>query len=171
MDTVEAIELAPDGARTREALVAELDGHGPMLLAAARVITLDTAEAEDLVQTTFEIALRRLGDLREPRAMRAWLLTIQTREAFRVVRRMRNFVSLDRRVGEIPTKGVDLAQRADVRQALGRLPRRVRAAIALHHLAGLSVAETARALGVSENTVKSQLKTGLGRLRQELRDG
>jgi DNA-directed RNA polymerase specialized sigma24 family protein len=135
MDTVEAIELAPPGSRTREALVAELDGHGPMLLAAARVITLDTAEAEDLVQTTFEIALRRLGDLREPRAIRAWLLTIQTREAFRVVRRLRNLV------------------------------------IALHHLAGLSVAETARALGVSENTVKSQLKTGLGRLREELRDG
>jgi len=47
----------------------------------------------------------------------------------------------------------------------------MRAAIALHHLSGLSVAETARALGVSENTVKSQLKTGLGRLREELRDG
>lgn len=171
MDTVDAIELAPAGSRTRDALVAELDGHGPILLAAARLITLDTAEAEDLVQTTFEIALRRLDDLREPRAMRAWLLTIQTREAFRVVRRLRRLVSLDGRVAEIPSQGVDLAQRADVRQALGRLPRRTRAAIALHHLAGLSVAETARALVVSENTVKSQLKTGLGRLREELRDG
>lgn len=171
MDTVEAIELAPAGSRTRDALVVELNGHGPMLLAAARVITLDSAEAEDLVQTTFEIALRRLGDLREPRAMRAWLLTIQTREAFRVVRRLRRLVSLDGRVAEIPSAGVDLAQRTDVRLALGRLPRRTRAAIALHHLAGLSVADTARALGVSENTVKSQLKTGLGRLREELRDG
>lgn len=171
MDTVDAIALAPAGSPTRETVVAELDSHGPMLLAAARVITLDSAEAEDLVQTTFEIALRRLDDLREPRAMRAWLLTIQTREAFRVVRRLRRLVSLDGRVAEIPSAGVDLAQRTDVHLALGRLPRRVRAAIALHHLAGLSVAETARALGVSENTVKSQLKTGLGRLREELRDG
>ena len=171
MDTVEALELPPAGTRTREALVEELDGHGPLLLAAARLITLDRAEAEDLVQTTFEIALRRLDDLREPRALRAWLLTIQTREAFRVVRRLRRLVSLDARVAEIPSQGVDLAQRTDVRQALGRLPRRTRAAIALHHLAGLSVADTARALGVSENTVKSQLKTGLGRLREELRDG
>ncbi|MBA2720399.1 MAG: sigma-70 family RNA polymerase sigma factor [Chloroflexi bacterium] len=171
MDTADAIALAPAGSPTRETLVAELDGHGPMLLAAARVITLDTAEAEDLVQTTFEIALRRLDDLREPRAMRAWLLTIQTREAFRVVRRLRRLVSLDGRVAEIPSPWVDLAQRTDLRQALGRLPRRTRAAIALHHLAGLSVADTAQALGVSENTVKSQLKTGLGRLREELRGG
>ena len=171
MDTVEAIELAPAGSRTRDALVEELHGHGPMLLAAARVITLDTAEAEDLVQTTFEIALRRLDGLREPLALRAWLLTIQTREAFRVMRRLRRLVSLDGRVTEIPSPSADLAQRADVRQALARLPRRTRAAIALHHLAGLSVAETARALGVSDNTVKSQLKTGLGRLREELRDG
>jgi RNA polymerase sigma factor (sigma-70 family) len=171
MDTAEALDLTDDRSRMRNVLVEELHGHGPMLLAAARVITLDTAEAEDLVQTTFEIALRRLDDLREPRALRAWLLTIQTREAFRVVRRLRRLVSLDGRVAEIPSQGVDLAQRADVRQALVRLPRRTRAAIALHHLAGLSVADTARALGVSENTIKTQLKTGLDRLREELRDG
>ncbi len=76
-----------------------------MLLAAARVITLDKDEAEDLVQTTFEIALRRLDGLREPRALRAWLLTIQAREAFRVIRRLRRLVSLDARVGEIATHG------------------------------------------------------------------
>jgi RNA polymerase sigma factor (sigma-70 family) len=171
MDTAEVIELAAADSHTREALVDELYGHGPMLLAAARVITLDNEEAQDLVQTTFEIALRRLDALREPRALQAWLLTIQTREAFRVVRRLRRLVSLDGRVREIATSGPDLAQRADVRQALSSLPRRTRAAIALHYLAGLTVPETARALGVSENTVKSQLKTGLSRLREELRDG
>ena len=50
------------------------------------------------------------------------------------------------------------------------MPRRVRAAIALHYLEGYSVRETAAALGVSENTIKTQLKTGLSRLREELRD-
>lgn len=171
MGTAEVIQLAPVDSRPRDALVDELYGHGPMLLAAARVITLDNDEAEDLVQTTFEIAIRRLDGLREPRALGAWLLTIQTREAFRAVRRLRRLVSLDGRVSEIATHDPDLAQRADVRQALSGLPRRTRAAIALHYLAGLTVLETARALGVSENTIKSQLRTGLGRLREELRDG
>jgi RNA polymerase sigma-70 factor (ECF subfamily) len=57
-----------------------------------------------------------------------------------------------------------------LRDGLAALPRRVRAAIALHYLEGYSVRETAAALGVSENTIKTQLKTGLTRLREELRD-
>ena len=66
-----------------------------MLLAAARLITLNDAEAQDLVQATFEIALRRIETLREPSAIRAWLLRIETREAFRVVRRLRRLIRLD----------------------------------------------------------------------------
>jgi RNA polymerase sigma factor (sigma-70 family) len=171
MDVADVIERVRADPGVRDVLVDELYGHGPILLAAARVITLDNDEAEDLVQTTFEIALRRMDGLREPLALRAWLLTIQSREAFRVVRRLRRIVRLDGRTEEIPSQGADLAQRADIRQALSGLPRRTRAAIALHYLAGLTVPETALALGVSQNTIKTQLKAGLGRLREELRDG
>src|SRR5258705_7524183 len=123
MNIAEVTELAAADSHTRETLVDELYGHGPVLLAAARVITLDNEEAQDLVQTTFEIALRRLGGLREPDALRAWLLTIQAREAFRVVRRLRRLVSLDGRVREIAASGPDFEQRADVRRALSSLPR------------------------------------------------
>ena len=165
------VEVTADRSMAERLSVEAIQEHGAMLLATARLLTLDEAEAQDLVQTTFEIALRHLDDLREPRALRSWLLTIQTREAFRAVRRLRRLVSLDGRVGEIATQGTDLAQRADVRQAISGLPRRTRAAIALHHLAGLTVPETARALGVSQNTIKSQLRSGLGRLREELGDG
>ncbi|MDP9224649.1 MAG: sigma-70 family RNA polymerase sigma factor [Actinomycetota bacterium] len=170
MESAQMTELARGEARIRDALVDELYTHGPVLLAAARVITLDDDEAQDLVQTTFEIALRHLDGLRDPRALRAWLLRVQTREAFRVVRRLRRLVSLDGHVHEVPTVGSDPTQRIDVRDGMARLPRRTRAAIALHYLAGLSVPETARALGVSENTIKSQLKTGLARLREDLHD-
>jgi RNA polymerase sigma-70 factor (ECF subfamily) len=156
---------------TRESALAALHEHGPMLLAAARVITLDDDEAKDLVQTTFEIALRKGDTLREPAALRAWLLRIETREAFRVVRRLRRVVRLDGHVTELASPGSDLAARADMRQALMTLPVRTRAAVALHHLAGLSVRETADALGVTENTIKSQLKSGLARLREVLDDG
>jgi RNA polymerase sigma factor (sigma-70 family) len=156
--------------RPREALADALYTHGPVLLASARVITLDDDEAQDLVQTTFEIALRRIDSLREPTALRSWLLAIQTREAFRLVRRLRRQVRFDPEVHEIADTGPDLASRADVRRALAALPRRTRAAIALHYLAGLPIAETALALGVSENTIKSQVKTGLARLREVLGD-
>ena len=57
-----------------------------------------------------------------------------------------------------------------IREALKGLSPRVRAAIVLHHMAGLPVAEVVVALGVSQNTIKTQLRTGLARLRQVLGD-
>jgi RNA polymerase sigma factor (sigma-70 family) len=171
METVQVTEGSPATGLARDEVVGGLAAHGPVLLATARLITLDPDEAQDLVQTTFEIAIRSAGSLRDPAALRAWLLRIEVREAFRLVRRLRRLVSLDGRVVELAGPSPDLAQRADVRAGLARLPPRVRAAIALHHMAGLSVAETARAMGVSENTVRSQLRTGLARLREDLGDG
>jgi len=170
MQTGKVIELSAAKPRSRELAIEALNEHGPTLLAAARVITLDDDEAKDLVQTTFEIALRRIDTLREPSALLAWLLRIETREAFLVVRRLRRVVRLDGHVRELVSPGTDLAAGADMRQALMALPARTRAAVALHHLAGLSVRETADALGVTENTIKSQLKTGLARLREVLDD-
>jgi RNA polymerase sigma-70 factor (sigma-E family) len=48
---------------------------------------------------------------------------------------------------------------------LGALPAGMRAAVVLRYVEGLSVAETAHAMGCSEGTVKSQSARGLERLR------
>ena len=157
-------------ARPGEQIRAALDGHGPILLANARAIVRDEAEAQDLVQTTLEIALRRLDQLRDPEALRAWLLAIETREAFRLLRRARRLLAFDSHVAETAVAGPN-ASHVALRIALGHLPARTRAAIVLHHLAGLSVEETAVALGTKPNTVKTQLRDGLDRLRRELDDG
>lgn len=157
--------------RPRQDAIDALHEHGPVLLATARIIVRDEDEAKDLVQSTFEIALRRIDSLREPAALRAWLLRIETREAFRVSRRLRRLVQLDGHVQELAAPGPDLRHRAEIGDALMALPIRTRAAVALHYLAGLSVRETAEALGVSENTVKTQIKSGLTRLREVLGDG
>jgi RNA polymerase sigma factor (sigma-70 family) len=168
--------LRPPGARGPGALMdiaglgEALRREGPVLLAAARAIVLDDAEAEDLVQATFEIAIRRIGDLREPAALRGWLLTIQAREAFRARRRIRRILRLDASASEIPSPPAASADDLAVRDALRHLSPRVRAAIVLHHLAGLPVTEVALALGTSPNTVKSQLRMGLARLRREMDD-
>jgi RNA polymerase sigma factor (sigma-70 family) len=164
-----ALEAADrDRAETAAELLHE---HGPILLATARVITMDDDEAADLVQTTFEIALRKMHQLRDPAALQAWLLRIETREALRVVRRLRRMVRFDAAKHDRPASAAgNVARDADVRDALNRLPLHVRAAVALHHLAGLTVSETAVALGVSENTIKSQLKAGLAKLREALGD-
>jgi len=148
--------------------VATLQDHGPLLLAAARTLTRDEAEAEDLVQITFERDLRAGPTIREPRAIRAWLLTVETREALRVVRRLRRTLRLDPVVHELPIGGPETSESLELDEALARLSRPIRAAIVLHHMVGLSVRETADALGVKEDTAKARLKTGLARLREYL---
>jgi RNA polymerase sigma factor (sigma-70 family) len=156
---------------TTDAFATALERETPVLLAAARSIVMDDAEAWDIVQSTFEIALRHADDLRDPSRLRAWLLRIETREALRLRRRLARVVRFDSRIAEIPARSIDTVEAIEIHTALRRLPLRMRAAVVLHHMAGLSVAETADAMGTSGNTVKTQLQTGLARLRKELGDG
>jgi len=142
--------------------------YGALLLALAHAITADWSEAEDIVQSTFEIALRNAGRLREPAAAKAWLIRIETREAFRLRRRLRRFVVFDARVDEMHDTP-DREGSLDLRRAIQKLPPRTRAALLLHHYSGLSVEETSAALGVSPNTIKTQLRRGLASVREELR--
>lgn len=55
-----------------------------------------------------------------------------------------------------------------VRGALAALPERARAAIVLRYYLDLPTAETARALGLPEGTVKSLVHRGLAQLREAL---
>lgn len=52
-----------------------------------------------------------------------------------------------------------------LQRALDQLPTRQRAAVILRYYEGLSIAETAAALGVTDGTVKSQVSDALHRLR------
>lgn len=154
----------------RRVLAVAIAAETPTLLAAARLLLLNQADAGDLVQSSIEIALRRSSTLRDRAALRPWLLVIQTREAYRFRRRMRRALSLDSVDPDSLSSSAPSAELVCVRQALADLPLRIRSAVVLHHMAGLSVIEAAEAMNVSQNTVKSQLKVGMARLREVLRD-
>jgi RNA polymerase sigma factor (sigma-70 family) len=56
--------------------------------------------------------------------------------------------------------------RLDLARALDQLSPELRAAVVLHYYHDLSVEQTAAALGVPIDTLKSRLKTALRQLRQ-----
>jgi RNA polymerase sigma-70 factor (ECF subfamily) len=146
---------------------ASIASYEAELLALARLLVRQEADARDLVQDTIETGMRHADELRDPARLRAWLVSIEVRAAMRFRRRLRHFLPLDfARNSTQADMGFELA---GLRMALGRLPIRMRATVILHHVVGLSISETAEALAVSENTTKFQLKEGLRRLREVLR--
>jgi RNA polymerase sigma-70 factor (sigma-E family) len=69
-----------------------------------------------------------------------------------------------------PAARADVELALDLRAALERLPARQRATVVLRYFCDLPVADTARALGCSEGTVKSQTAKAVETLRELLRE-
>lgn len=145
-------------------------GEAPTLLAAARMALPNEADAWDVVATTMELALRNVASLRDPNALRSWMLVIEGREILKL-RRRKGVAALT----DVGLAGDDESaaaiERVALRAALASLPVRMRTAVVLHHMVGMSVADVARSMHVSVNTAKSEVKVGLVRLREVLRDG
>ena len=114
-------------------------------------------------------AWNKIGGLREADALEAWVLRIATRHA--LSRRRRTGAALpllDETAGRLVGAGTPSLDHVALADALATLPPRVRAALVLHYYADLTVERVAEVLGRSPNTVKTQLRLGLARLRTEL---
>lgn len=153
-------------ARHPEALERLLDEYGRLLQGVAFHVLRSHADAEEVVIDTMVTAWQRVGSLRDPAALRPWLLRIAARHA--LARRRRTVPSISLLEGAAMVSGEADPDRVALAQALDGLPPRQRACLSLHYYAGLSVAETASALGISPNTAKFHLKAGLERLREGL---
>ncbi len=126
--------------------------------------------AEDLVQTALAQTYASWGRVRDVSAAPAYARTAVVNTASSWFRRKawRN----ERPTEVLPEGGheVDPTDRPALVDALAQLAPRQRAVVVLRYYEDLSVAETARTLGCSEGTVKSQTSDGLARLRSLLGD-
>jgi len=140
--------------------------RSPGLLRTAFLLTHDQGLAEDLLQTALMKTWFVWGRLNEDpqRYVRRVLVTTYV-SWWR--RRWRGETPTDR-LPEQSTPGVDdRATAQDLWNAMGRLPTRQRAVVALRYYEDLSEAETAELLGCSVGTVKSQCSKALANLRRD----
>ncbi len=138
--------------------------HAPYLVNLATRLTGRMSDADDVVQETFVIAFRKLEKLNDPQALRPWLVRIllsQVKKSFRV-RRLKSFFGMDAGIEDATLTRLAVHDarpdlRAEINEIdteLRRSPVDWRTAWMLHRVEGMSISETARAVGRSTATVK-----------------
>ena len=167
MDQRQLVERAQGGdhdafAHLAGLFVARLD-------AAARLILRDHELARDAVQEGFIRAWRNLPTLRDPDRFEGWLRSLVAHACIDVLRRR------GRRPIEVELSPVDgpaiadiasvVADRELLELALRRLQPEQRAVIVLHYYLGMSLPETAAALGIPIGTAKSRHHRSLAIMR------
>lgn len=155
-------------AQRPEAMEQLLATFGRELQAIAYLVLGSRADAEEVVMDTMVIAWRKAATLREPHALRRWLIRIATHQAVSRKRRIGTALLLPGESERVPGGEVPSIDRVALLEALAKLPREMRAAVVLHYYADLTTPEVAEGLGKSQNTVKAQLREGLRRMRAEL---
>jgi RNA polymerase sigma-70 factor (ECF subfamily) len=151
--------------------------HAPASFGLARRIVADGALAEEVVQ---EVFLRLWNEPDRFDAMRGslrtYLLTQTHGRSVDVVRAEASRREREQRDARLTAEGGydlerevwDLTQAEHVRDALSRLTEDERRAIELAYFGGHTYREVAVLLGEPEGTIKSRIRSGLGRLRGAL---
>ncbi len=138
------------------------------LVRTAFLITGDHGRAEDLVQSALEKVHTHWNRIQNKEAPEAYARRVMINLAISGSRRRRfRETSLEAAPDVQIQDGVqDLAERDELWKVLLQLPPRMRAVLVLRFFDDLSEAETARVLGCSLGSVKSQASRGLARMRE-----
>lgn len=155
--------------------------YNQRLYRAARAILKDEAEAEDVMQDAYVSAFQNLRQFEGRAPFSAWLLRIAVNEALGRKRgRQRNTSfeegnengEISMSIAETGPDPEQSATRAEMGQMLEEavldLPEAYRAVVMLRDVEELSTAETAAALGLTEENVKVRLHRGHAMMREML---
>ncbi len=154
------VHLSVDGDHTAFAeLVAR---HTPAMRRYASYLTSSAIDADEAVQEALITAWQTLDYLRNPAAVRSWMMKIVARKAIDQVRSQRPTHSLDDIDVEdqTPTPHAQVehaAQLQQLRGALKELPENQRHVWVLREIGQLNYQEIAHYCGVSEATVRGRL--------------
>jgi RNA polymerase sigma-70 factor (ECF subfamily) len=153
--------------------------HNRRIYRAVRSILRDEAESEDAMQAAYLSALSHLADFQGGAAFSTWLTRIAVNEALARLRRRVHLVPVEE-VPEPTSLGGGAAPQdpelraaarelvAVLERAVDRLPVDYRTLFVLREVEGLSTADAAASLGISEDLVKVRLHRARAALRSEL---
>ena len=140
----------------------------------ARAISGDAAEAEDVTQDAYVRAFEHMDQFSGRARFSTWLTRIAVHEASARVRRRRRRADIEESMPRV-TSVLSPEQRAAdheigraIEAAVGKLPETYGAVFMLREVEGLSTADAAECLSLSEDAVKTRFFRARALLRQEL---
>jgi RNA polymerase sigma-70 factor, ECF subfamily len=154
--------------------------YNERLYRAARAITRDDDEAEDVMQQAYVNAFSNLRQFKGAAQFATWLTRITINEALARVRRRGRYEPFEEDLSSVETPmpwntAPDPERQAftgELREllewAIDNLPDGAREVFVLRDVEGLSTTETAAALDVSEDVVKTRLSRARAALRRSL---
>ncbi len=162
-----------------------IEKHSPGVYRLALRLMQNEADAEDVMQETFLSAFKAIGGFQGRSELSTWLYRITYNTALMRLRKHQpQTVSVEETEAAddgslvpaqlfdwccLPESDFDTNEtRARLEQAIGELPEKLRVVFVLRELEGLSTEETATALDISIETVKTRLHRARLRLRERL---
>ena len=163
----------PADSADQRAFAALVDQHGAALLALLRRLCRNEHTAEDLFQETAARVWRNIRSAPLLRNPRAWLMKIgyhvfldHRQPALTVPQDLSD--APDLRFPTPPENAEQQESACRIQNHIADLSEPLRDVLALHYTGGLSIHETAAAIGISAGTVKSRLNAALNELRRRL---
>lgn len=131
--------------------------------------------SEDLTQESFLQTWHHIGQLRDGKALNSWLYRTAGNVSKLYWRRHKDNVAVSIEGIDVPDgsevecdKTGHLEQLGQLKNAVGKLPVKLRQAVVLHYMQHLTIAEAAEAVGVRKGTLKSRLNRALEALRRQV---
>ena len=150
----------------------------PAQLAQAKLLLKSDVLAEEAVQESYLTLYRKMGDIRDPRSLVAFL-NRSTFLSCQNIRRVENrragsgdelLPGLPDRdqTGQPERRALREEREVALRRAIAALPERRRQAVVLHYFQGRKVGEIAALLCCSPGTIKRDLQLARAQLRREM---
>ena len=131
--------------------------------------------SEDLTQESFLNAWHHIAQLRDGKALNGWLYRIASNASrlyWRRQKRKKQTGVESFNVSNRTNAGLDMAEHDEqleqLKNAVARLPVKLRQTIVLHYTQQLTIAEAADAAGIRKGTFKSRLNRALTTLRKQV---
>ena len=151
----------------KDAFVRLMEENQLAMYRTAKAILHNESDVEDAVQEAVCRAFYKICTIKQPKYFKTWLTRILINNCNRLLREARRVQPMD----ELPEPaGVwdSTESNLEFKELIESLPENDRMIFVLHYGEGFTTKEISRTLDIRENTVKSRLRRGRERLRNEL---